>query len=101
MHADGVEGRSFNLVADPCLSAQEYLDELDRAGKMKIQRHATSISSFYRADMMKWMVKLAVRHPERRIPLIATGKAGPGRRYLIAPQRSRYSDGSLRAIERS
>lgn len=68
MHADGVEGRSFNLVADPCLSAQEYLDELDRAGKMKIQRHATSISSFYRADMMKWLVKLAVRHPERRIP---------------------------------
>ena len=68
MQADGIEGQSFNLVADPFLSAQEYLDELDRAGKMKIQRHATSIFKFYRDDMLKWLVKVAVRHPERRMP---------------------------------
>ena len=68
MHADGIEGRAFNLVADPCLSAQEYLDELDRAGRMKIQRHATPIMKFYLADMMKWVVKVAVRHRERRMP---------------------------------
>lgn len=68
MQAERIVGRSFNLVADPCLSAQEYLDELDRAGKMKIQRHATPIFSFYRKDMMKWAVKMAVRHPERRMP---------------------------------
>jgi predicted dehydrogenase/nucleoside-diphosphate-sugar epimerase len=68
MQADGIEGRSFNLVADPCLSAQEYLDELDRAGKMKIQRHATPIMKFYRSDLIKWLVKVAVRHPERRMP---------------------------------
>jgi nucleoside-diphosphate-sugar epimerase len=43
MNTEGIEGRSFNLVADPCLSAQEYLDELDRAGKMRIERHATPI----------------------------------------------------------
>ena len=63
-----IEGCSFNLVADPCLSAREYLDELDRAGGMRVQRHATPIFKFYRADMMKWMVKVAVRHPERRMP---------------------------------
>jgi len=68
MEAVGIEGRSFNLVADPCLSAQEYLDELDRAGRMKIQRHATPIFKFYREDMLKWVVKLAVRHSERRMP---------------------------------
>ena len=68
MHADSIEGRSFNLVADPCLSAQEYLDELDRAGRMKIQRHATPIFKFYRDDMLKWLVKVAVRHPDRRLP---------------------------------
>jgi nucleoside-diphosphate-sugar epimerase len=68
MHVAGIEGRSFNLVADQCLSAQEYLDALDRAGKMKIQRHATPIGKFYRSDMLKWMVKVAVRHPERRMP---------------------------------
>jgi predicted dehydrogenase/nucleoside-diphosphate-sugar epimerase len=36
----GIEGRAFNLVADPCLSAQEYLDELDRAGARAALRHA-------------------------------------------------------------
>jgi len=80
MHAAGIEGRSFNLVADPCLSAQEYLDELDRAGNMKIQRHLTPIMKFYRSDMMKWVVKVAVRHPDRRMPSFRdwesrTGKA--------------------------
>jgi predicted dehydrogenase/nucleoside-diphosphate-sugar epimerase len=64
----GIEGESFNLVGDPCLSAQDYLDELDRCGKIRIQRRATSILKFYLADLFKWSVKVLVRHPERRIP---------------------------------
>jgi predicted dehydrogenase/nucleoside-diphosphate-sugar epimerase len=68
MEKPGIEGRSFNLIADPCLSAQEYLDELDRAGGMRVQRCATPIWRFYMRDMMKWLVKVAVRHPERRLP---------------------------------
>jgi nucleoside-diphosphate-sugar epimerase len=68
-----IEGRSFNLVADQFsstqgLSAQEYLDELDRAGGMRIQRDATPILHFYLLDMLKWMVKVAVRHSERQMP---------------------------------
>jgi len=63
-----IEGRDFNLAADPCLSAQEYLDELDRAGGMRIQRYATPILHFYLLDMLKWVVKVAVRHPERQMP---------------------------------
>ena len=68
MDTEAIEGRSFNLVADSSLCAQEYLDELDRAGRMKIQRLATPISKFYREDLLKWAVKVAVRHPERRMP---------------------------------
>jgi predicted dehydrogenase/nucleoside-diphosphate-sugar epimerase len=64
----GIEGRSFNLVADACLSAEEYLDELDRAGGMRIARYATPILRFYLLDLFKWMVKVAVRHPERQLP---------------------------------
>ena len=63
-----IEGRDFNLVAEPCLSAQEYLDELDRVGTMRIQRYATPILHFYLLDMLKWVVKVTVRHPERRMP---------------------------------
>lgn len=68
METPGIEGRSFNLVADQYMSAQEYLDELDRAAGMKIQRYATPIWRFYLLDMVKWMVKVAVRHPDRRLP---------------------------------
>jgi nucleoside-diphosphate-sugar epimerase len=73
MDTPAIEGRDFNLVADQFLStkglsAQEYLDELDRAGGMRIQRYATPILRFYLLDLMKWVVKVAVRHPERRMP---------------------------------
>jgi predicted dehydrogenase/nucleoside-diphosphate-sugar epimerase len=68
MEKPGIEGQSFNLVAEPCLSAQEYLDELDRAGEMRVERYATPIWRFYLRDMMKWAVKVAVGHPERQLP---------------------------------
>jgi nucleoside-diphosphate-sugar epimerase len=68
METPGIEGRSFNLVGEPLITAEEYLDALDRAGGIKIQRHATPIARFYLMDLMKWVVKVAVRHPERRLP---------------------------------
>jgi hypothetical protein len=49
-------------------SAQEYLDELDRCGGIRIERPATAILRFYLTDLVKWAVKVAVRHPERRLP---------------------------------
>jgi predicted dehydrogenase/nucleoside-diphosphate-sugar epimerase len=66
--APGVDGESFNLVGDPCLSAQDYLDELDRCSGIRIQRHATAIWKFYATDLLKWCVKVLVRHRERRLP---------------------------------
>lgn len=68
LSAPGIEGQSFNLVSDPVLSAQEYLDELERAGGMKLQRYTTSILRHYLADLAKWSVKVLVRHPDRRRP---------------------------------
>lgn len=68
MKKPGIEGKSFNLVAAPCLSAQDYLDELDRACKTRIQRHATPILRFYLLDMVKWAAKVALRHPGCRLP---------------------------------
>ena len=68
LHASDVVGRSFNLVGPPCLSAKEYLAELDRCGGFQIQRHYTPIRNFYATDMFKWLVKVLVRHPERQLP---------------------------------
>ncbi|MGA2809422.1 MAG: NAD-dependent epimerase/dehydratase family protein, partial [Terracidiphilus sp.] len=63
-----LDGQSFNLVGEPCLSAQEYLDELDRCGGMRIERHATAIWRFYLTGLMKWAARVAARQPERRWP---------------------------------
>jgi predicted dehydrogenase/nucleoside-diphosphate-sugar epimerase len=79
METPGIEGRSFNLVGDPLLSAEEYLDALDRAGGIRIQRHATPIWRFYLMDMMKWAVKVAVRHAERRLPSYRDWESRTGR----------------------
>lgn len=68
MEKEGAEGRSFNLVGDPCLSAQEYLDELDRCGGIRLQRYPTPIVRFYLTDLIKWAAKVALRHPEHRFP---------------------------------
>ena len=66
--APKVEGDSFNLVADAILSAQDYLDEMDRFGCIRISRHSTSILKFYLQDMFKWAVKVVTRHPDTRMP---------------------------------
>jgi predicted dehydrogenase/nucleoside-diphosphate-sugar epimerase len=79
METASIEGRSFNLVGDPMLTAQEYLDALDKAGGIRIQRHATSIARFYLLHMMKWLVKVAVRHPERRMPSYRDWEGRTGR----------------------
>lgn len=68
MEKPGLEGRSFNLVGDPCLSAQEYLDELDRLGRFRIQRLPTPIVRFYLDDLIRWAAKVALRYPDRRFP---------------------------------
>ena len=64
----GIEGESFNLVADPCLSAQDYLDEMNRFYGIQIQRHPTPIVKFYLTDMFKWVAKVITRHPDRHLP---------------------------------
>jgi predicted dehydrogenase/nucleoside-diphosphate-sugar epimerase len=79
MQTPAIEGRSFNLVGDPLLTAQEYLDALDRAGGIRIQRQVTPIARFYLLDMMKWLVKVAVRHPERRMPSYRDWESRTGR----------------------
>ncbi len=66
-HPD-ISGESFNFVADPVLTAKDYLSELQRVSNVSIDIKPTKIWHFYLTDMAKWMVKTAVRHPDRRKP---------------------------------
>ena len=64
----GIEGESFNLVADSRLSALDYLHALEECNGGEFQKILTPPWKFYVVDVMKWMVKRAIRHSDRRRP---------------------------------
>ena len=68
MDTGGIDGETFLLVDRPCLSANEYLDELERCTGSRFQRIPTPIWRFYLFDMFKYAVKCLVRHPGRKMP---------------------------------
>jgi nucleoside-diphosphate-sugar epimerase len=68
LNADGIIGETFNIVGEPLLTAREYIAELEKAARAKLDVRPKSIFAFYRNDLFKWFVKVLVRHPERRFP---------------------------------
>jgi predicted dehydrogenase/nucleoside-diphosphate-sugar epimerase len=69
MLVPGIEGRTYNLVDLPLLTAREYLEELQRRSGVTIDVRHRAIFRFYLTDLSKWLVKLAVHHPDwARIP---------------------------------
>lgn len=64
-----IEGRSFNLIDAPLLTAMEYLSELQKIIKYPLRVIPSAISKFYLSDLAKWAVKMVVRHPDAsRVP---------------------------------
>jgi len=61
-------GKSFNLVDEPMLSARDYLAEFERAGGIELQKLYTPTWRFFAADLLKYFVKVVVRHPGRTRP---------------------------------
>ena len=68
LETPGIEGQSFNLVGEPCLTARQYIAELEAAGGFKVRAGTRPIWKFYAGDMSKWVVKMLVRHHDRRRP---------------------------------
>lgn len=63
-----LNGQSFNLIDDPCLSGKEYTLELSNVLQSALEVKQTPIFKFYFYDLIKWIVKIIVRHPERKRP---------------------------------
>ena len=63
-----IAGESFNLVGDPCLSANEYLDALERIAGIKITR--VQMPTWWRLarSAAKWGLQTLARDPARRMP---------------------------------
>lgn len=69
IQVDSINGRQYNLIDVPLLSARDYLKELQRLGGIPLTVYFRPILRFYLADLAKWTVKMATGHPDRiRIP---------------------------------
>jgi len=68
MDTADIEGETFNLASKTQLSARDYLTEIEKYSRTRLQVIQTSIWRFYAADMLKWIVKVLVKHPNRRRP---------------------------------
>jgi len=81
--APEIEGKSFNLIDAPLLTARDYLDDLQQRGDLKLTVHYQPIWKFYLADLAKWVVKMLVKHPDRtRVPAFADWESRTQRAYF-------------------
>lgn len=69
METEGIEGRTYNLSAEPCLSARDYVAEVEKVLGSKVNAASSSYLKHYIGDMVKWGVKVLARHPDaKRVP---------------------------------
>ena len=68
LETPGIEGESFNLVAETGLSALDYLKAFEEHAGVLFQKLPTAPWKFFAADLAKWLVKQVVRHPDERKP---------------------------------
>jgi nucleoside-diphosphate-sugar epimerase/predicted dehydrogenase len=65
----GSDGKTYNLSAKASISAREYVAELEAVWGCRIRSRRSSAFAHLMGDMVKWLVKLAARHPDRfRVP---------------------------------
>src|SRR5207302_802546 len=65
---EGIEGESFNLVAETDITARDYVAALASATETWIDVRPRTALRYYLTDLAKHLVKVLVRHPGRRLP---------------------------------
>ena len=94
METPGIEGRTYNLVDEPLLSARDYIAGLERLGGFKIEAHARPIWRFFIEDFAKWPIKVAVGHPDaQRVPSYSDWESRTQKPCSTAGARVRNSAG--------
>jgi predicted dehydrogenase/nucleoside-diphosphate-sugar epimerase len=66
-----IHGLSFNLVGEPCLTARDYLDSLERSTGLKVRRVPTSSLRYFAEEVAKYAIKTLGRDPNCRRPSYA------------------------------
>lgn len=57
MTTPDIEGRSFNLVGDPMLSAKDYFSAIGEANRVAMRAKPTPIWTYYAVDLAKYYAK--------------------------------------------
>jgi predicted dehydrogenase/nucleoside-diphosphate-sugar epimerase len=69
--AEGIIGKTYNLSAESCISARDYVCEIEKVLGSKIAIGTTHHIKLYLFDMFKWLIKVIANHPDKsRIPSI-------------------------------
>lgn len=73
--AENIEGKTYNLSADSCICARDYVAEVEEILGCKITATTSSAFGHYLGDLSKWCLKMIARHPDRsRIPSLRDWK---------------------------
>ncbi len=67
----GIEGESYNLTSQPCITASEYLDEFEHHAGIKIKRVPTPSWRYFAEALGKWAIKSIGRDPNAAFPSYA------------------------------
>lgn len=54
-----IDGQTYNLASHPSISANDYIDEIERQAHVKIRRVPLSARRMYLVSMLKWGLKKA------------------------------------------
>jgi len=71
LQVPGIEGQSYNLCSEPCLTANEYLDEFEREAGIKLKRVPTPAWKDYTEAILKWSIKKIGRDRNALVPSFA------------------------------
>lgn len=66
METEGIEGNTYNLSAEPCISAEDYVKEVEAVLGSNIKKTYTHHLKHYAGDMTKWIIKILARHPDAK-----------------------------------
>lgn len=57
LEAPGAVGQAYNLAGPPCITANDYLDEVERRAGIRLRRVPTPSLRAYTEAMVKWAIK--------------------------------------------
>ena len=75
LFAEGVDGRTYNVVGGVPMSAREYLEELGRAWGRPLRYHPLSLWRFQGAELAKWAAKRVAGRRDARVPSLRDSKS--------------------------